>query len=68
MTINRLYFLPSGNAVNLDFCESIRRIVEGIIVRTECTMDEAIAESAIGLDISEDAVKLAIAVTNEASL
>lgn len=53
------------NRVNVDHCHSVRRIVEGIIVRASCSANEAIAETASALGISEDAVRLAIAITNE---
>jgi hypothetical protein len=51
--------------VNPEFCASIRRIVEALIVRTGCSHREAVQEAASALGISESAALLAIAITNE---
>lgn len=50
--------------VNPEFCSSIRRIVEALIVRTGCSHREAVQEAASALGISENAVLMAIAITN----
>lgn len=51
-------------APNMAFCESIRRIVQGIIASTDCSEKEAVQETADALGISEPAVLLALAHTN----